>query len=183
MNKVIAYFNHPLLKIPLLTGAVTGVLAFIYFLALYTIGIPPLGNHKSLDFGIHIIAMAATVWYYRKYIGNGMLHLWEGLTICYLINTIGALVTGWLILFFVTQVDSGVFEQYLENSRNLLLEGQKDIVKQLGADQFKILLNNITRIQPGDLIYDELFKKSALAVLPALVISLVFRKQDYSVLQ
>ena len=183
MNKVIDYFNHPLLKIPLLVGLVTGVLGFLYFLALYSLGMPPLGNHKSLDFGIHIITMTATVWYYRKYINNGMLHLWEGLTLCYLINTIGALVTGWLILFFVTQIDPAVFQQYLENSRDLLLEGQKELTKELGPGQFKTLLNNINRIQPGDLIYDELFKKSALAVLPALVISLLFRKQDYSILQ
>lgn len=183
MNKVIDYFNHPLLKIPLLVGVVTGILGFLYFLGLYATGVPPLGNHKSLDFGIHIITMAATVWYYRKYVNKGMLHLWEGLSICYLINTIGALVTGWCILFFVTEIDPAVFQQYLDNSRNLLLEGQKEITKNLGADQFKTLLNNINRIQPGDLIYDELFKKSALAVLPALVISLIFRKQDYSILQ
>lgn len=183
MNKVIDYFNHPLLKIPLLVGLVTGVMGFLYFLALYSLGIPPLGNHKSLDFGIHVITMTATVWYYRKYIGKGLLHLWEGLTICYLVNTIGALVTGWLILLFVTQIDPAVFQQYLDNSRDLLIEGQKELTKQLGPDQFKTLLNNINRIQPGDLIYDELFKKSALAVLPALVISLLFRKQDYSVLQ
>jgi hypothetical protein len=183
MKKVIEYFNHPLLKIPLLVGLITGVIGFIYFLALYNLGISPLGNHKSLDFGVHVIAMAATTWYYRKYVNKGMLHLWEGLSICYLINTIGALMTGWLIYFFVTQVDPMVFQQYLDNSRNLLLEGQKSISKELGADQFKTLLANISRIQPGDLIYDELFKKSALAVLPALVISLVFRKQDYSILE
>ena len=183
MKKVIDYFSHPLLRIPLLVGVLTGVLGFVYFLALYSLGIPPLGNHKSLDFGIHIITMTATVWYYRKHIGKGRLHLWERISICYLINTIAALVTGWGIYFFVTQIDPSVFQQFLDNSRALLLEGQKDIVRQLGADQFKTMLANVDRIQEGDLIYDELFKKTALAVLPVLVISMIFRKQDYSVLE
>ncbi|GAA4402908.1 hypothetical protein GCM10023187_18490 [Nibrella viscosa] len=183
MNRVIGYFNTPLLKVPLLAGLLTGILAFLYFLALYAVGIPPLGNHKSLDFGIHLILMVAAVWYYRKYVGNGYLHLWEALGICYILNTIAAMVTGWLIYFFVTQIDPAVFQEYVANSRQLLLRGQTDISERLGADQFQNLLQEVNNVQPADLIIDELWKKTALAVLPVLIISLLFRKQDYNVLQ
>jgi hypothetical protein len=34
---------------------------------------------------------------------------------------------------------------------------------------------------PGVLLPDEMTKKTALAVLPVLIISLIFRKQDYGV--
>ena len=186
MDFLKTYFNHPLLKWPLLFGLATGVLCFVYFLALYALGIPPLGNHKSLDFGINIIMMTTAVWFYRRRVGHGMLHLWEGLSICYLVNTVGALVTGWLIYFFVTQVDPSVFTQYTVNSKNLLLTGQKDIIKTLGengAQQFQSMLDGLNRLQPSELITDELAKKSALAVLPVLIISLIFRKQDYSILE
>ncbi|MBC7569746.1 MAG: DUF4199 domain-containing protein, partial [Spirosoma sp.] len=37
-------------------------------------------------------------------------------------------------------------------------------------------------MQPGILLPDELTKKTALAVLPVLIISLIFRKQDYTIL-
>ncbi|GAA4452666.1 hypothetical protein GCM10023189_16440 [Nibrella saemangeumensis] len=183
MNRVTNYFNTPLLKVPLLAGLTTGVLAFLYFLALYALGVYPLGNHKSLDFGIHIIMMIAAVWYYRKYVGNGYLHLWEALGICYILNTVAAMVTGWLIYFFVTQVDPSVFQEYLANSRQLLLNGQADISKTLGADQFENLLKDVRNTKPTDLIVDELWKKTALAVLPVLIISLLFRRQDYNVLR
>lgn len=183
MNQIRQYFNQPLLKLPLLFGLMLGILGFLYFLALYLIGVPPLGNHKSLDFGFHIILMAVAVWYYRRTVGQGYLHLWEGLTICYVVNSVGAFLTGWLIYFFITQVDPGVFTEYVTNSRNLLVQGKAELVKQLGNEQYQTLLRQINETQPGDLITDELVKKTALAVLPVLIISLLFRKQDYNVLR
>ncbi|GAB4055371.1 DUF4199 domain-containing protein [Spirosoma foliorum] len=183
MKSILNYFNHPLLKIPLLAGLLTGVLCFLYFLALYAIGVPPLGNIRVLDFGIHIIVMAATVWYYRKYIGHGRLHLWEGLTIGYVLNTVAALVTGWLIYLFITQIDPGVFAEYVVNSKKLLLDGKKQLTDQFGPETFAEQWSKVVNMQPSVLLPDELTKKTALAVLPVLIISLIFRKQDYSVLR
>lgn len=183
MKRIINYFSHPLLKIPLLAGLLTGLLCFLYFLGLYFLGVPALGNIRVLDYGIHIIVMIATIWYYRKYIGHGRLHLWEGLTIGYVLNTIAALLTGWLIYFFVTQLDPGVFAEYVTNSKKLLLEGKKQITDQFGPETFAEQWAKVNTMQPSILLPDELTKKTALAVLPVLIISLIFRKQDYSVLQ
>lgn len=183
MKAILAYFGHPLLKFPLLAGLITGVLCFGYFLALYAAGVPPLGNVRVPDYGFHIIMMVATVWYYRKYIGHGRLHLWEGITIGYVLNTVAALVTGWLIYFFVTQIDSGVFAEYVVNSKKLLLDSKKQIVDQLGPEVFNEQWAKASTMEPAVLLPDELTKKTALAVLPVLIISLIFRKQDYSVLQ
>lgn len=182
MNRIRAYFNHPLLKFPLLAGLVTGVFCFLYFLGLYALGIPALGNIRVLDYGIHIIMIVATVWYYRKNIGQGRMHLWEGLTIGYVLNTVAALVTGWLVYLFVTQVDPGVFAEYVTNSKKLLLEGKKQLVDQFGPETFNDQWTKVSTMQPGVLLPDELTKKTALAVLPVLIISLIFRKQDYGVL-
>ncbi len=183
MKAIIAYFSHPLLKIPLLAGLATGMLCFLYFLGLYAVGVPALGNIRVLDYGIHIIVILATVWYYRKYIGQGRMHLWEGLTIGYVLNTVAALVTGWLIYLFVTQVDPGVFTEYVTNSKKLLLDGKKQITDQFGPETFAQQWTKVITMQPSVLLPDELTKKTALAVLPVLLISLIFRKQDYSVLE
>ena len=182
MNSILAYFNNPLLKFPLLAGLATGVFCFLYFLGLYAFGIPALGNIRVLDYGIHIIMIIATVWYYRKNIGQGRMHLWEGLTIGYVLNTAAALVTGWLVYLFVTQVDPGVFAEYVANSKKLLLEGKKQLVDQFGPETFNEQWTKVSTMQPAVLLPDELTKKTALAVLPVLIISLIFRKQDYGVL-
>jgi len=182
MKNILSYFNNPLLKIPLLSGLSTGVLCFLYFLGLYAAGVPALGNIRVLDYGIVIIMLVTTVWYYRKNVGNGHLHLWEGLTIGYVLNTVAALVTGWLIYLFVTYVDPSVWSQYIVNSKSLLLNGKKQFIDTMGAEAFAEQWQKASTMQPGILLPDELTKKTALAVLPVLIISLIFRKQDYSVL-
>lgn len=183
MKSVLNYLSHPLLKVPLLAGLATGVLCFLYFLALYAAGVPALGTIRVLDYGIHIIVMIAAIWYYRKYVGHGQLHLWEGLTIGYVLNTIAALVTGWLVYLFVTLLDPGVFAEYVVNSKKLLLDGKKQITDQFGPETFAEQWRKVNTMQPSVLLPDELTKKTALAVIPVLIISLIFRKQDYSVMQ
>ncbi|GAB3340944.1 hypothetical protein GCM10027299_54780 [Larkinella ripae] len=180
MKQLFSYFNHPLLKLPVLFGLVAGVLCFLYFLVLYWLGIVPLGNIRVLDFGFQIIMMVAAVWYYRKHIGKGFLHLWEALTICYVVNTVGALLTAWLIYLFVNYVDPEVFTRYLADMRHLLISTKGRLVERLGAAEYLTALKNIDTITPETLVGDEISKKTVLAVLPVLIISLLFRKQDYS---
>jgi Protein of unknown function (DUF4199) len=181
MQQITDFFNKPLLKIPLVFGAITGILGFVYFLALYFLKIPPLGNIRVPDFGIYLIMMAVATWYYRKTVGKGLLHLWEALTICYVVNSIGSLVAGWLIYGFVTQIDTTVFSEYLVNSTNLLVNGKADLVKNLGEAEYQKMLLKVSETKPSDLISDEFVKKSLMAVLPIVIISLIFRRQEYGV--
>lgn len=183
MKSVIAYFNKPILKLSLLFGLVTGILVFVFFLSLYLIGTIPLGNNKILDFGIHIIMIAGACWYYRKKVGNGFLHLWEALTIGYVVNTIGALIAGWLIYFFVTYVDPSVFTDYLAQMKTLMLDGKTELVKNIGEAEFLKMYNGVGSMERSEIIMDEVSKKTVMAIIPILVISLIFRKQDYGVYQ
>jgi hypothetical protein len=157
-----------------------GLLCFAYFLILYSVGIMPLGNHKVLDFGFQIIMMTAAVWYYRKRIGHGFLHLWEALTICYVVNTVGALLTAWLIYLFLKYIDPSVFTHYLDEMRQLLVSTKIRLRESLSQAEYLSLLKGIDRITLETLVGDEISKKTVLAVLPVLVISLLFRRQDYS---
>lgn len=178
MHSFLNYFNKPLLKIPLIFGVATGAMAFLFFLALYFIGVMPLGNKRALDFGIYLIMMVAACWYYRKKVGNGYMHFWEGLTIGYVVNSVGAFVSGWLVYLFMVWVDPSVFVWYLTEMKQLLIEGKPDLVKSIGEAEFQIMLKNVARTHPGDLITDELSKKTVMAVLPILIISLLFRRQE-----
>lgn len=177
MNKVIEYFNKPLLKIPLQFGAATGIVAFLFFLGLYSLDVMPLGNKRSMDLGIFIIMMAAACWYYRKKIGGGYMHFWEALTVCYVVNTVAAFITGWLIYLFITFVDPSVFLVYLEEMKQLLAQGKGELVKNIGEADYQVMLNSIGETKPETLITDELSKKTVMAVLPILIISLILRRQ------
>jgi hypothetical protein len=101
MQQFFSFINKPILKLSLIFGVITALLAFSYFLVLYFLKIQPLSkNIRVPDFGLYIIMMATATWYYRQRVGKGLLHLWEALTICYVVNSMGALLTGWLIYGF-----------------------------------------------------------------------------------
>ena len=162
-------------------GLITGLLALAFFLGLYAIGIVPLGNNKVMDMGIHVIMIAGVCWYYRKKIGNGYLHLWEALTLGYVVNTVAAFVNGWLIYLFITYVDPSVFTNYLAEMGTLLEQGREDLVKNIGNAEYLKMFASIQAMDPSEIITDEISKKTVMAIIPILIISLIFRKQDYGV--
>lgn len=183
MKSIIDFFNRPLLKISLIFGVINGIVSFLFFLGLYFIGVVPLGNNKILDLGIHFILMIGACWYYRKNIGLGMLHLWEALTICYVVNCVGAFLLGWLIYGFVTLIDPSIFVAYINEMTQLLIAGKEELVKNIGnADYQKMLIDN-KLTKPETLITDEISKKTVISIIPILIISLIFRKQNYGVYQ
>lgn len=183
MSKVSEFITKPILKIPLLFGLVTGILAFGYFLALYFMGITPLGNKRTLDFGIYLITMSVACWYYRKHIGQGWLHMWEALTLCYVIMMTASFITGWLIYFFVTYADTSILPNYIGEMERLLLNGKADLVKSIKEPEFLKLLAEIKNTRAEDLITDEISKKTIISVIPILVISLIFRKQNNGIFE
>lgn len=179
-----SYFNHPLLKLPLLFGLVAGLASFLLFLALHGLGITALYVFEKypFDFGINLILMVAAVWYYRRAAGKGLLHMWEGLTICYVVNTVAALVAGWLIYAFVTWVDPSEFTRYIGELQRFQLADKANYIKTFGAEAYKAQLAQTTATTPDVLPLSMLGKKTLLGILPILVIALVFRKQDYSIM-
>ncbi|MBO0951652.1 DUF4199 domain-containing protein [Fibrella forsythiae] len=178
------YFNHPLLKIPLLFGLGAGLAVFLYFLSMHFLGISALYVNEKypFDFGIHIILMVAAVWYYRRNVGNGLLHMWEGLTICYIVNTVGALLSGWLIYGFVTLVDPTEFTRYISDLQHFQISDKANYVKAFGEEAYKAQLAKTAGTTPDVLPLSMLGKKTLLGILPILIISLLFRKQDYSIM-
>jgi hypothetical protein len=181
MQSIIEYFNKPILKVSLVFGSITGLLAFVFFLSLYWMGIVPLGNHKVFDIGIHMILIAGACWFYRKNVGNGFLHLWEALTIGYVVNCVGALINGWLIYLFITFIDPEIFTKYTAEMISLLNGGKAQLVKDLTEAEFLKMYKEVQSMQPSVVIKDEVSKKMLMGIIPILVISLILRRQDYGV--
>ena len=171
-----------LLRVPFVFGAAAGALCFAFFVALHLLGVVPVETKRFLDFGFYIIMMAACNWYYRKKIGNGYLHLWQGISIGYLIVIVGSLLTGFLIYVFYS-LNPEAFSAYLDATRALLLSQKIEYAKRLGEAEFQRDVASVATIKPSGLVFNELKNKFFLAIIPILVISLLFRKQDYGVFQ
>lgn len=106
------------------------------------------------------------------------MHLWEGLTIGYVLNMTAAFLTGWLVYLFVTIIDPQIFTDYLNNMEHLLLDGKEKLVEQIGEEEFGVLLSNVKDTDPSTLISDEISKKFVIGIIPILLISLFFRRQQ-----
>jgi hypothetical protein len=178
------YFNHPLLRIPLLYGLAAGIAVFLFFLGLHAMGVEALYVilKYPLYFGIHLILMIAAVWYYRRSVGKGLLHMWEGLTICYVVNSVAALVGGWLIYGFVQFVDPSEFTGYIKLLVELQESDKARFIKEIGAAEYDALLAQTRNTQPDVLPKDIFLKSFFYGILPILIIAMVFRKQDYSIM-
>ena len=181
MQPIIDYFNKPLLKISMVFGVITGLLAFVFFLGLYLLKASPLSNIRVLDMGVFIILISGACWYYRKSVGNGLLHLWEALTIGYVVLCVAAIINGWLIYLFVSYIDPSVFTDYISAGLELLNHDRKTQLSYLTdpefLDMYKVVQNN----KPSIIIKNEIVQKFILGIIPILVISLIFRRQDYGI--
>lgn len=181
MQSIINYFNKPVLKISLIFGVITGLLAFVFFLALYFIGVPPLSNIRVLDMGIFIILISGACWYYRKNVGKGLLHLYEALTIGYVVLSVAAIINGWLIYLFVSYIDPSVFTDFITSNLKLLTDGRNTQLNYLSGPEFAEVYKANQNSTPSVLIKDEISKKLLIGIIPILIVSLIFRKQDYGI--
>jgi len=65
----------------------------------------------------------------------------------------------------------------------LMLQGKAELVKNIGEAEFQKMYNGVGDMATSEIITDEVGKKTVMAIIPILVISLILRKQDYSILQ
>lgn len=166
-----------LINTSLAFGLLTGGIVFAFFLVLYFVGLPPLGGKKEVSVGFNLIMMGVAVWYYRKFEGQGYLHLWQALSICYLTNLVGALVSASLITLFVKFIDPQVLTNYILDSLKIIDLSKKDILEEMGEGTLRELITNIKKTQASTIFADEVIKKLLIGAIPALLISLYFRRQ------
>lgn len=157
----------------LIFGGLTGLACFLFFLGLYSIEPNPL-NLRRPDIGINIIMIWAAIWYYKRFNG-GILHFYEGFTIGFLTNLIGAIISGLLIFLFIEIVDYKPFETWLIEGKNFLIREKKMIKEILNEENFERQLASFDTAKSYQLIFDELMFKQ-LSIIPISLMSLVMRK-------
>ena len=175
MQSVINFLNKPLLKLPLLFGVIAGVVCFLFFLLVQSLE-KFSSTSRALDVGFFTIIIAAATWYYRKKVGQGYLHMWEGISIGYVVWITGALVCGYLssLYFYFSPKALTHYQGILRQS---LLVNKAEAIKVWGNESFQQKLADIDKLEPSSFIFDEFRFTLMLVVMPILLISLVLRKQ------
>lgn len=168
-----------LVRNSLVGGVTAGVLSFVYFWVLYKENLPSLITKKEISIAFNVLAMLGAVWMYSKQ-RKSVLHLWEGLSVSYLTNLIGALVSAALIYLFIKQTNNDVLVRLMAESRQLLDLNKDEIIRLQGESSYKQLLQGVSIMTAGDLFTDEIFKKMLYGILPALLIAMYFRRVSHS---
>lgn len=174
MQNVINFFNKPLLKIPLAFGVLAGIVCFLFFLLVQSLD-KFSGTSRALDVGFFSIIIAAACWYYRKKIGQGYMHIWEGISVGYVVWLTGALLCGYLTFAFFS-ISPASLVKYKSTLRQSLLINKAEAIKVWGKETFQQKLADIDYLTPSSFIFDEFRFTLLLIIIAILLISLIFRK-------
>ncbi|MFN4145595.1 MAG: DUF4199 domain-containing protein [Runella sp.] len=172
---MLSFFNKPLLKIPLAFGAMAGVSCFAFFVFIQQLE-KFSAQSRTLDIGFFVIFIAAACWYYRKNIGKGYMHIWEGLSIGYVVWISGALVCGYLTYFYFL-LSPAALQNYKDITRRSLTVNQEDAIKVWGKELFDEKMTQIAQLEPSSFIFDEFRFTLLLIIIPILLLAVFFRKQ------
>jgi len=174
MRNVINFFNKPLLKLPLGFGILAGITCFLFFVITQNFNTFS-ATSRALDVGFFGIIIAYACWYYRKKIGQGYMHIWEGISIGYVVWLTGALLCGYLTAaYFYFLPDKLLL--YQKNLRQSLLTNEAEAIKSWGKEAFQQKLTDIGQLKPSSFIFDEFRFTLLLIIIIILIISLIFRR-------
>lgn len=163
-----------ILRNSLIFGALAGVSCFLFFLAMYFSFDNPLSLRRP-DLGINVIFIFFAIWYYKKQMG-GFLHFYEGFSIGFLTNIIGAFISGILIYLFIEFIDLKPFTTWILEGKLLLIKQKDTFGKILNDESFRRQLLSFDNAKPYQLFLDELMFKQ-LAIIFISLMSMVMRKQ------
>jgi len=175
MRNVINFFNKPILKIPLAFGVLAGFVCFLFFLVVQNLE-KFSGTGRALDVGFFAIIIAAACWYYRKNIGKGYMHAWEGISIGYVVWLTGALLCGYLTFMFF-HFSPSALDKYKQTLRTSLVTNQAEAMKVWGKEIYQQKLADISQLTPSSFIFDEFRFTLLLVIIAILLIALIFRKK------
>ena len=161
------------LKYGIRFGVLTGIACFLFFLAFYALLPKPLMYIRQ-SIGINIILIWAGIWYFKRNNG-GILHFYQGFSIGFLINIIGALIAGILIFLFIQYVDYEPYKQWILDSKSMLMRDKESLIKIMNEANFERNLASLDNGKPYQIVFDELMFKQ-LAIIPIGLLSMVMRK-------
>jgi hypothetical protein len=158
----------------LVFGLSAGILCFLFFLMLYAGNENPLELRRP-DLGINILLIFLAIWFYKSRNG-GFIHFYEGFSIGFLTNIIGALTSGVAIYLFVKFIDPTPFQNWIRNGKQFLIDQKEALSTILNEESFKLQLEAFDKAQPYQIILDDLMFKQ-FAIVAIMLISMALRKQ------
>lgn len=168
-----------MIKISVISGLLGGIACFLFFYILYLSGFNPLGT-KLWDIWIPALTVIAAMYFYRRQQPDGGLHLWEGLIIGFLSYTILAAISGFSIYLFLKHLEPQLMEFYLQESRELMVQGKEFLTQKLGEEAYQQRFDQLNDLTYADMGWDEFWKKMLISFFMVPIVSMILRKPVFN---
>lgn len=158
----------------LIYGSLTALACLLFFIGLYNISENPLGVRRP-DIGFNVIFIFIALAFYRRNNG-GYLHFYEGVSVGFLVNLFGSVLTGLGIYLFVVFFNYQPFTAWTTAGIKLLYDQKETFDILLDAENFERQVTSLKNAKPYQLILDEVMFKQ-FCIIPITLLSMALRKQ------
>lgn len=163
-----------LLRYTLIYGSLTAAVCLLFFVGMYYVSPNPLGVRRP-DIGFNILFIFLSIAFFRRQRG-GYLHFYEGVSIGFLVNLLGAVLTGIGIYLFVVFYDSTPLTTWTAEGIKEMYNNRETFDKILDKNNFDRTIVSLKNVKPYQLLLDEIMFKQ-FAVIPITLISMALRRQ------
>ena len=157
----------------LIYGSLIALSCFLFFVGLYNLSPNPLGVRRP-DIGFNIMFVFIAIAFYRRN-NSGYLHFYEGVSVGFLANLLGSVLTGLGIYLFVKFYDGTPFTAWTEAGVKLLYDQKETFDILLSPENFDGQVKSLQNAKPYQLILDEIMFKQ-FSIIPIALISMALRK-------
>lgn len=163
-----------LIRYTLIYGSLTALACLLFFVGLYNISPNPLGVRRP-DIGFNIMMIFISLAFFRRNNG-GYLHFYEGVSVGFLVNMFGAILTGIGIYLFVVFYDETPLTAWTEGGVKEMYANKETFDTLLDQGNFDRTIASLKNAKPYQLILDEIMFKQ-FSIIPITLISMALRKQ------
>lgn len=165
-------------KLSLKYALICGVFLLIIFVLFQYMGTSPLINlnHLLVDLVVFGVFMFFALKEYRVYHNEGYLHLWQGMTMGFVIYAIGSILFS-AGLYLYLEIKPEEIANYQAQALNFLSEKSEIYIKEFGEAGYQEQIKVINEVTVWDLIKGAGVKKILAGLFVTPVISIILRKQ------
>ncbi|MFN8439057.1 MAG: DUF4199 domain-containing protein [Cytophagales bacterium] len=173
--------KNRILKTGLIFGAVALIAAILNFYTSLLTGSIPFVNGHLTDIVITIVAIVGSIYFFKTYINNGYLHLWQGIVL--------GLWTLWVSVNFIALfqyiylewINPDLLQEYKNYMQKELVANAEALKKEEFYTEAKLKLEAFLKSKPIDVVWHQMFLKFLpfpITILSVFFASLAFRKVE-----
>ncbi|HTF81785.1 MAG TPA: DUF4199 domain-containing protein [Cytophagales bacterium] len=173
--------NRRILKSGLIFGAAACLGSMLnFFTSLATDTIPFINGHL-VDIVIIICCIIGAIYFYKKYLNDGYLHLWQGLLIGFWTLLVAINLVSLFQYVYLEYINPALLDQYKAYMIKDFAIKKQAIAKEGSLDDAKRKLEGFMKAQTADVIIHQIFIKFLpfpITIFTVFFASLAFRKVE-----